>query len=249
MPKATVDDIKIISDSEIFSQRESGATHTTYETELLFYDCIKKGETEKAEYMMNALLSQNVIVGKLSDNPLQQMKYWAVCCITLATRYAIMGGLDESTAYNFSDDSIYRIDKMNTVEEIFVFLKKICTEITDLVAKSKESADYPPVVKKCVHYINTHLHEKLSLGVLAEVSALSPDYLSVLFKKSTGQTVNAFIKEKRLEAAKDMLKNGNDTSSTAYYLGFCSESYFIKCFREKFGITPKKFAESNAYAR
>ena len=31
------------------------------------------------------------------------------------------------------------------------------------------------------------------------------------------------------------------TSNTAYGLGFCSESYFIACFRNEFGITPKEY--------
>ena len=237
-----IEEIKVLSDSEIFSERESGVTHTPYETEVMFYNCIKNGDCEKAEKMMNLLLSQSVIVGRLSDDPLRQMKYWAVCSITLGTRYAIAGGLDETTAFNYSDEIICKIDRMTSAEEIFVLLKDTCINLTSLVAESKNKVSYSAAVRKCIHFINTNLHEKLSLELLSKKCNLSPDYLSALFKKEVGQTIISYIKDKRLEAAKDMLYSGQDTSSTAYYLGFCSESYFIKCFREKFGITPKKFA-------
>lgn len=239
-----IDKIKVIDKSEIFYERENAITHTAFETEIMFYSCIKNGESEKAEKMMNLLLSQSVITGRLSDDPLRQMKYWAVCCITLATRYAISGGLDETTAYNYSDEVIYKIDNMKTPEEILLFLKSTCISLTDLVAKSKENAHYPSTIRKCIHFINANLHEKLTLETLSKVCGVSPDYLSALFKKTTGQTVTSYIKEKRLEAAKQMLQKKYATSEVAYYLGFCSESYFIKCFKEQYGITPKKYLSS-----
>lgn len=39
----------------------------------------------------------------MSENSLMQRKYMAVSSITLATRYAIQGGLNEDEAYSFSD--------------------------------------------------------------------------------------------------------------------------------------------------
>ncbi len=239
-----VDKIKVIDKSEIFYERENSITHTAFETEVMFYGCIKNGDCEMAEKMMHRLLSQSVITGKMSDDPIRQMKYWAVCCITLAIRYAISGGLDETTAYNYSDKAIYKIDHMNTTEEIFVFLKSACIDLTRLVAKSKEKTGYPNSIRKCIRFINANLHDKLSLDTLSGVCEISPDYLSSLFKKTTGQTVTSYIKERRLEAAKQMLQKEYATSEVAYYLGFCSESYFIKCFKEQYGITPKKYLSS-----
>lgn len=247
MKKTGIEQIKVLSDNEIFSERENGVTHTPYETEVMFYNCIKNGNREKAEKMMNHLLSQSVITGKLSDDPLRQMKYWAVCSITLGIRYAIAGGLDETTAFNYSDEIICKIDRMKNAEEIFTLLKDTCINLTALVAKSKDKSSYPTAVRKCIHFINTNLHEKISLELLSEKCSISSDYLSALFKKTTGQTISSYIRDKRLEAAKEMLESGQDTSSTAYYLGFCSESYFIKCFREKFGMTPKKYATGTTH--
>lgn len=235
---------KVLESSESFSQRESEFKHTPYQTEVMFYSCIKDGNTKKATETMNELLSQTVVIGKLSMDGLRQMKYLAVCCITLATRYAISGGLNESTAFRFSDEAILKIDSFQNAHEIIALLKKLCFELTELVAKSKASASYPYAVRHCIQIIDSRLHEKLSLKILADECGLSPDYLSSLFKKTTGQTVSSYVRKTRLEASKEMLKK-YATSEVAYYLGFCSESYFIKCFREQFGITPQKYISQN----
>ena len=98
-------------------------------------------------------------------------------------------------------------------------------------------------MRKCLHYIQTNLHSRLTADVLAKECALSPDYLSVLFKKHVGVPLSAYIRRQRLVAARDLLLTGKSLSEIAYDLGFCSESYFIRCFRAEFGETPRLFRE------
>jgi len=238
------DSINVLDSSNLFDEREKGVTHTNYETEVIFYSCIRNGDVENVQKMMHFLFKNTVVVGRMSGDELCQMKYWAVCCVTLATRYAIDGGLDETAAFNMADESIMTVDKMSNREDIFNYLQKMCVELTQLVAKSKSSASYPYAVKKCLRLINMGLHGKLSVHMLAEQCELSPDYLTVIFKRATGKTIPEYIKAQRLSVAKELLLKAYSCSEVAYYLGFCSESYFIKCFREEFGITPKKFANS-----
>ncbi len=76
------------------------------------------------------------------------------------------------------------------------------------------------------------------------MSGLSKDYLSQLFKKTTGLTVTEYIMKKRLSSAKQLLDRDVSISDTAYALGFCSESYFISCFKKKYGITPKEYVKN-----
>ena len=231
--------IEVLENSDLLTERESGRTHTPYETERLFYGCIRSGDVERTKQMMQQLLSRTVVAGKLSYDPLRQMKYWAVCCITLATRAAIEGGLDETTAFNLSDESIRSVDAKSAPQEIFSFLQKLCLELTGLVAQSRRQQTYPLAVRKAMHYIHANLHSKLNARTIADVCGLSPDYLGVLFKTYVGLPVGAYLRQERLNAAKQMLtQTQKSTSDIAYLLGFCSESYFIKCFREAFGITP-----------
>ena len=92
-----------------------------------------------------------------------------------------------------------------------------------------------------VSFIDLNLHSKITLDELAEISGLSKDYLSQLFKKTTGLNITEYIMKKRLSSAKQLLDRDVNISDTAYALGFCSESYFISCFKKEYGITPKEY--------
>lgn len=54
------------------------------------------------------------LYGYLSDDPLKNAKYRFVTTITLATRFAIEGGMDEEDAYNASDLYIQDLDNCKT---------------------------------------------------------------------------------------------------------------------------------------
>lgn len=232
---------EVLPSSRIFDEREHGKIHTSYEIETAFYSTIKRGNVREMKAMMEKLLQTNLILGRLSQNSIRQMQYWAVCCITIATRYAIDGGLDETKAFNFSDECIMKIDTMKNEEDILTLLMQKSEELTLMVANSRLSSEYPKPVKRCLNLIDTNLFQKLSLDSLSEQCGLSKDHLSLLFKKSVGITIPQYIKKMRLKEAADLLKSGMTISQTAYTVGFCSDSYFIKCFREEFGITPKEY--------
>jgi len=92
--------------------------------------------------------------------------------------------------------------------------------------------------------IYDNLHTKISLEKLAEITALSPAYLSKLFHKEVGMTVSAYITKKRIEAAENMLKFSEYSClEISDYLCFSSESHFIQVFRKHTGYTPKSFRE------
>jgi AraC-like DNA-binding protein len=70
---------------------------------------------------------------------------------------------------------------------------------------------------------------------------------SQLYRKSialTGFSPNILLKEFRLEAAKEMMKNQRHSiSQVTFNSGFTSPSYFTKCFRKKFGLLPMTYLE------
>ena len=60
----------------------------------------------------------------------------------------------------------------------------------------------------------------------------------------TGQTPSQFLRTIRLKRAAELLaKDSDNVTQIAYSVGFSSLSYFNKCFKEQFGVTPGKFAE------
>lgn len=236
--------IEVLPSNRLFDEREHGKTHTPYEIEKKFYSCIKRGNVNETKRMISELLGNKVFVGRMSINSIRQMQYWAVSCIAIAMRYAIEGGLNETEAYNFADECIMKIDAMHNEEDILDFLIQKGIELTEKVRDGKADNNYPRAVKKSIYIINTRLFSDLSLTEIAKECGVSKDHLSVVFSRTLGLTIPKYIKKERLKAAKDMLESGFTISEAAYTAHFCSESYFIKCFKEEFGITPKKYCET-----
>lgn len=225
-----------------YAQREGELSHTPYQVESEFYSCIERGEVALLEEKMQQYFQNGFVIGRLSDNGLRQMQYWAVSSITLAVRAAMRGGLDELYAYNLSDRYIQQIDVLQSPEQIVSLLTQKAVELTELVAKARGRLTYSPHVRRCIGYIEQHLHEKLTVAELAKNDAITPDYLSAIFKKETGELLSAYILSRKLREAQLLLENGYSCEQTAYTLSFCSESYFIACFKKAFGTTPRSYA-------
>lgn len=98
------------------------------------------------------------------------------------------------------------------------------------------------VIKK---YIYEHFGEDLSVESLAKMVYMAPSYLSSVFKKETGQNLSRFIKNYRMERAKDMLENTMaKITDISTICGYPNLSYFCSSFRECFGVSPQKFREN-----
>ena len=98
--------IKVIPKDIAKSQSKSlvnNLYHTPYKDEIRLFSCIKQGNLKKLIFEMTQLGIQSITVGQMSDDELKQQKYMAVSFITLATRYAIQGGMNENNAYSFSE--------------------------------------------------------------------------------------------------------------------------------------------------
>ena len=154
---------------------------------------------------------------------------------------AILGGLDETDAYNLSDEYIRHIDGLFSIDACVEYLSSRAIQLVRAVVASKKEHALSPRIKACTHYIHVHLHDKLTVGALAEHVGLSEGYLSRLFRQETGQSLSRYILCKKLEAALPMLDAGIPYGQVAYNLAFCSQSHFIHCFKAHFGTPPAAY--------
>ncbi len=230
----------------VYEQREAGVGHTPYETEKIFYSCIRAGDVHGVMRFFKDCLDAGIVVGSMSRDSLTQMKYFGVCCVTLACRYAIEGGMAEQEAFNFSDDVIRAVDGATCADEIMSLLMEKAVTLAKRVGECSLPQGSPKPVRDAVNYINLHLHEKITLTALAAHCGFSADYLSELFRKSTGTSVSRYVGKRKCEAAKAMLEGRFPVSAVAYNLGFSSESQFIAKFVGEFGVTPARWRRNAA---
>lgn len=227
--------------SAIYLQREMGETHTPFEFEYLMCSAIRCGDGESLLRLAKRALKDGLVIGNMSPSNPNRMHYWAVSLIATSVHYAILGGMDETDAYNFSDDMIQTVDKMTDFGKCIDYLLSKAQELTDAVNKAQNESGVSVRVRKCIHYIHIHLHEKIEIPVLADEIGVSCDYLSVLFKKEMGTGIHRYITDEKLKAAKTMLYRDMKISQISYTLAFSSESHFVALFRKKYGITPGRY--------
>lgn len=218
------------------------AGHTPYRDEIRLFSCIEQGDVSRLIDEIKRHTDGGIFVGTMSENSLMQRKYMAVSSITLATRYAIQGGLSEEEAYSFSDRFINTIDALENDAEVMGCLLKNIYELTGNVANARKKMRFSPHVRKCVAYINRNIGRKITVSAIAAELGLSADYISHLFKKETGTALGAYILKRRLETARTLLWEGASISDVCNTMRFCSKSYFTAVFKKEYGMTPGEFA-------
>ncbi len=83
---------------------------------------------------------------------------------------------------------------------------------------------------------------ELTVASLAQELGCTADYLSHLYSSSTGEHLWQVILRQRLaRAARLLAENDSAVKEIAWCSGFASASYFIRCFRQQFGVTPKAY--------
>lgn len=228
----------------LYEARETGKTHTSFSYEIFLFNSIKNGDIQGVESALNRYRNSGLIIGHMSDNPSREIHYWAVATIAVAIHYAILGGLDESEAYQMSDRYIQEIDFLQTMEECIDYLCEKAIELATRVKENTIPQCYSSLINKCVHLIHVNLHSRLKIADIAKSLHVSRDYLSQAFKRETGISVHQYILNQKMNEAVNMLVLGMSVNEISYTLCFCNESHFIQLFRKKYGQTPTAYMAS-----
>lgn len=97
-----------------------------------------------------------------------------------------------------------------------------------------------------IKYIQSHLAEELTLGVLSDVAGLHPTYFSNLFTRYMGISPVKYIHKMRIEKAQLMLlTSGDNLEAIARQAGFDDVFYFLRIFKREVGIPPGKYRRLN----
>lgn len=93
-------------------------------------------------------------------------------------------------------------------------------------------------IASVLSYINENVSDTLSVEELAERVFLSKYHFMRLFKESTGTSVHAYVRQRRLINASRLIREGVPVSLAARQSGFDDYSAFYRAFKSNFGISP-----------
>lgn len=143
--------------------------------------------------------------------------------------------------YQNSNMDFYGKDVMlrSHLEQLLVLINGINMNFSMLF--QTENMEQDLLIDSVLNYISRNFQNDLSLDHIAERFYLNKSHLNRRFRKYTGVTIYKFIIEKRLEYAKILIARGIPITEVYKHSGFGDYCNFYRLFKNKFGISPKRF--------
>ena len=215
--------------------------------EYLFYRAVAAGQIGLVQDNCSRGRFENPEgVGLLSTDPLANIKYHFVITAAMITRFCTEGGMALEEAFCLSDSYILKMDRCTNIAEVVLLHDQMCLDYAGRMRSLKKFAASSKQVAEAIDYIYLHILERITINDLANAIAISPAYLSRIFKQEIGVSISDYIRQRKLEVAKNMLRFSDmDLVEIASSLSYSSQSHFIQHFRQQTGMTPKAYRNAN----
>ncbi len=100
------------------------------------------------------------------------------------------------------------------------------------------------VITDIQDYIEEHLHDEITLYMIAKHIHYSPWHTSSIFKEKMNISLFEYIRQRRLtEAALELRDTKKTVTTVAFDFSFGSHESFTRSFSKVFGLTPKKYSK------
>ena len=154
---------------------------------------------------------------------------------------------------------IYQIENIRRTRQYFYARRRGTEPLAEVEADEKEAIkenklpDMSKYDRDFLDRMDSLMAENMSddmftIDVLAERMNMSRSSFYRKLKALTGMTPVEYMKNYRLDAAAEMLRNLERVNEVAANVGFSSMSYFAKCFKEKYGVLPRDYVNSQPKA-
>ncbi len=173
----------------------------------------------------------------------------AVFCMDLASLCLELlddMGIDEKSV--FPDRASRLADHVHTLHtpaETKACAMDLLTRTMDALAAGRNSKA-EQLVLDVKSFVARHLaDERLSVEYLSKSLFVQYSHLCHVFKRETGLTLNEYITAQRMEKARTLFDQGNQSvSDVATRVGYQDANYFGKLFKKHFGPAPSRYIET-----
>ncbi len=209
----------------------------------VIHTAISAGETSRVSEILkdnklNNLSKEHIFSKDILKNNL----YHFVLEANVIAYECIGSGMGKTEANTIAEIYIQKADACKAVSEMEKIFDEMCSDYAERMGEIRKETISSIHIRKCVDYIYENLGADLSVNALSKELGLNPIYLSRLFRKELNIPIKRFVKEARIDTAKNLLRSTNMTYlKISASLGFSSQSAFISVFKEIVGLTPKEF--------
>lgn len=123
------------------------------------------------------------------------------------------------------------------------------TQVLVHAVRAWEAAEKQRIPHRAVEVVTNRLRadcaHSLSLEALSREAGYTPQYLSALFRKDTGMSIQEFLQRLRVQKACRLLGQKNlPLADISQAVGYSDPKHFARVFRRYKGISPKEFRKT-----
>lgn len=145
--------------------------------------------------------------------------------------------------HEYSNEKIQQLlEHISNIDELKIWMLSFIEEAVEIMEGISKQSKKSEIVE-AQKYILLHLDQKISLEEVADLLYLNSSYFSRLFKKETGENFTEYVTRVKMEKAKKlMLESNKNVSMIAEMLGYDNKGYFVKLFKNHFGVSPARYS-------
>jgi two-component system response regulator YesN len=199
-----------------------------------YEDALHKGNTMELDSILIEL--QRQLIGGLYT--VEAVKNWLdETALAIASIFKKADTPELILGYSYME--YYK--QLTDVMLVMQWFKDIANAYMNYV-KVKQARSNNDFDNKIRSFIKNNVFDQISLELLADHVGMSPTYLSKVFKDYMGQTFTDYVTDLKMEHAVQLiLEKKLNIQEISTKLGYNSTHYFIKRFRERYGVTPKQY--------
>lgn len=198
-------------------------------------DCVFSGD----EKQMDILLDEFALFSKSIAEP---EKVKDLCMALILRIYGSLKTINEGVgSIKARRAAEAAMEKSRTAEEAVEVMSEAAR---DTVKKFYDYNNtlFGVTLKKAVAYISQNFEKLLTRDDIAKAVGVTPNYVSVLFRKGFDMTFVEYLTNLRISEAKKLLENTDKKIyQIAEAVGFDDAYYFSKNFKNVIGMSPKEY--------
>lgn len=142
-----------------------------------------------------------------------------------------------------NNELIKKIGMVTTREELLSIYDEAIDSISTKDVEQRPTQNI--IILKVIAYIRKNYKSDITLGQMADLVDVTPEYLSSLFSKEMNINFSSFLKNYRISCAKRLiLCDKYKVQEIAREVGFNDPKYFNRVFKEVCGVSPSEFKNS-----
>ena len=212
----------------------SNYQHENYFPTKLFKGVVLLVDVEKAQPILDMLVTETRIdLTQLANRFCEQSEFGMMMEETESVRQIF------SSLYKVPNQIKGHYFKLKVIE-IFLLLSIIST--TNHEKRSSYRKQQVDIVKAVNEYISTQFMKRITIDSLSDQFDIPTSTLKRCFKGVYGTTIHHYLKECRINAAKRLLQESDQSIlEIANAVGYENGSKFTSAFKEATGVTPSAY--------